>query len=73
MGLQEVLHVSEERICAECGDDLAAEGHMCCTECMERAVLCPECHQGKYPNCAREALDDEDVLVPCESWKVAPA
>lgn len=24
-----------ERICTECGDDLAAEGYLWCTECME--------------------------------------
>jgi len=29
-----VLH--EERICVECGDDLAARGHRKCTECLEK-------------------------------------
>lgn len=28
-----LLHV--EPICVECGDDLAAEGHDLCTECLE--------------------------------------
>ena len=31
-----VLH--EERICVECGDDLAAEGYRMCTECLEKVV-----------------------------------
>jgi hypothetical protein len=26
----------DERICVECGDDLAAQGYKKCTECMER-------------------------------------
>lgn len=29
-----VLH--DERICVECGDDLAAEGYRMCTECLEK-------------------------------------
>ncbi len=29
-----VLH--DERICAECGDDLAAQGMNVCTECAEK-------------------------------------
>lgn len=30
-----VLH--DERICVECGDDLACEGYRMCSECLEKA------------------------------------
>lgn len=31
--------MAEERICEECGNDLACEGYRLCSECLER--LCP--------------------------------
>lgn len=26
---------------------------------------CPECRQGKHPNCTGWALDDNDEVIPC--------